>query len=1364
MTVNAGVGSSITASLGNISFNSAGLAGAITMNGGNGSVSANGGVGTITLNGGAGAVSVIDNAMTGTITGTGSSIVLTVANGNLNLGVLTSSVGAITATTSAAVGAITDNGNITSAGVLTLTSGTTGSVTIANGVTARGTVTTINTPTLNLTGTGAVLASTGNAVIQSNGAGNALTVNAGVGSSITASLGNISFNSAGLAGAITMNGGNGSVSANGGVGTITLNGGAGAVSVIDNAMTGTITGTGSSIVLTVANGNLNLGVLTSSVGAITATTSAAVGAITDNGNITSAGVLTLTSGTTGSVTIANGVTARGTVTTINTPTLNLTGTGAVLASTGNAVIQSNGAGNALTVNAGIGSSISANLGNIGFNSGAAGAITMNGGNGSVSANGGVGTITLNGGAGAVSVIDNTMTGTITGTGSSIVLTVANGNLNLGVLTSSVGAITATTSAAGGTITDNGNITSAGVLTLTSGTAGSVTIANGVTARGTVTTINTPTLNLTGTGSLLATTGALTIQSIAASHALVINAGIGSSMAANLGDINFNIVSAGSITIQPTSGVIPLGMISANGGSGFVNLNIGSNSASVAANFISGTVNDPNVNFSVPAGGNVSVTVASGPLSIGNFAVGSGNSITIVNTSASGTVTTAGDLKAGTTIAMTAGKTASLTIGSSNTITAGTGVILNAPVQNINGVVTATTGDVNIQSNAAGYILAVNMGPSIGGIDTGLIASSVAGNVNFNTSNPGTVTVTGGANNGLISAGNAVYLLGGTGAVNVNNKQITGCIRPTGSSVTIQTSTGDLTFCQGINTSSGSGSGGSIAINALGGMLNMGAIATNGSGGGNSAGNVSLSALNGITVGPINANGIGGASGGTITIVSSGANFTGGNISATGSGAGNGGSVSTSSTTLILANQNTAGNSIDVSASGSGNGGLVSVTTTAPVAFTIGSGAGTGNGTLGNISANGVNGGSIALSNYGTSPIVVNQIINGLITANGTTGAGGMVLFQGQQPAGSALLTVQSNGGSVQATNNADNSGIIGFNGGANQNVSLSGTGIVHAGQVVRVGNLNPNTLALLPVSAGAILLSPSISISNTFETNGFVPLPLKPPTPIAANTSKGNNRLIAQAGKSTNLDLSKTDTDLTPVRGYVNLDEEEDRRRSRRAMRRGRISIIPGAKSYNHIFDSAEISKSIENGVTFQYSPVSNGLNIEKGGVLLSPDKDIVVGTHQGSIHISSGATAFVIQSENDVIIYDLRQSAPKQVTIVVGKEMLTLHPGHMMVLTKQSVDDFEEIDTQCHMISYRGAQQVSLKQNEVKAFIAEFSIASAIVTIDPLNRLIRSTNQQDKTVLAKIVKGAVMLGDFSSTVDLEQMDNLAAASLSQQF
>ncbi len=967
-------------------------------------------------------------------------------------------------------------------------------------------------------------------------------------------------------------------------------------------------------------------------------------------------------------------------------------------------------------------------------------------------------VSFNGGANAVLATVTSINGTVIGggaanlIGSSFNLSNTSGNIVLGAMTSP-GPISVVngdngSGSAHGNITIVDAISSTGsAVSITGGNRGSMVVNNGALIAGSTVTLVTP--YLSNSGNISANAGDLNIQSNGSANRLTIRLGSGSTLTAT-GNVNFNYNNAGTIRIRPLGGTLPNGTMSANNGSGQVNLNIGSGRANVRASSIIGTVQDPNANFALPVAGRVSIITASGQLTVGNFA--STKAIVIRNLGSTGTVVTNGDLQASTNLRIASGGNGSLTVGSGNNLTAGNSVTLRSPVQNINGFVLAQNGDVNLQSNGAGHALVVNMGPDVGGNSSSLVSNN--GNVNFNLNHSGVITITGGANNGLISAANSnVVLNGGSGAINTANKQIIGCIHVNGSSINMQTWQGDLDFCLGINTSSTSGSGGSISIAANGGAVNSGAITTNGSGAGNSAGNINISSASGINVGDINANGNSGASGGVVTITTPGT-ITGTFISATGAGSGNGG-IFTTSGRLVLNGKDGSGNSLTTNVTGSGTAGNMIIHTTSPQEFVVGSGAGTGNGTLGNISANGLNGGFIILKNEvpNSTP---SQVIIGSITANGTTGTGGKVELEALQPLGAGPLTVLFNGGLIQATNNANNLGRVGFNGGPGQNISLLGFGTINGGEFVHAGNLDEFTLEFINPPAGTIIVSPGLVITNNFATNGIIPQPVAPISPITPQF------LISQAqapAPNPIADLSKTATDYTPwghFRYQYYEKIEQPRFHLGIAYKRKTTAYIPGTKSYGHMFAGGEVNRLVSYGMQLNSTGVANYLDIDRGNILLSPDKDIVVGTHEANVYMAPGSIAFVMESGSDVVIYDLHQTAPNQVSVVVNKQKLFLHPGHMMVLTRQKVNDFEEIDADCHMVSYRSAQEVPLKDKSIKAFTAEYSIASAFFAVEPLKQLIASNDRQDQSVFDKIIKGAVMLNDFSGTIDMAQLANLS--------
>ena len=510
--------------------------------------------------------------------------------------------------------------------------------------------------------------------------------------------------------------------------------------------------------------------------------------------------------------------------------------------------------------------------------------------------------------------------------------------------------------------------------------------------------------------------------------------------------------------------------------------------------------------------------------------------------------------------------------------------------------------------------------------------------------------------------------------------------------------------------------------------------------------MNISASNGITFTNINANGGSGARGAIVTLTSPGQAITGNYISATGSG-GNGGSVTTFSSTLVLNGVDTSGDSVNTQSTG-GNGGIVSITTTSPLVFTVGHGGNlTGNGTAGNINANGVNGGSITLTNYGNTT-TGNQVINGSVTASGTTGNGGTILFQGQP---SSTLTTTVNG-LVQASNNANNSGVIGFNSGPGQNVNLLGTGTINGGTSVNIGNLNPGTLALLPQPAGTVIIAQTLTITNAVQNNGFVPPGPPSPSSITSPTfgSFGLFGITSLPGTtSAFLQLpSLTATDQTQIFGFTSLgteltEEEEDQSDDSYTVANEEDKLIPGTTLSAFNFGSDEVVRLQRDGVSVSNESRANALMLKSGNILTSPDRDILIVTNNSRISVKAGATVFIMTSGENVVVYDLGQTKPQQVYVDVNKQRMMMEPGRMLAITNQNVQQLQNLPVNCHAVAYSQPQTVDVN-DKVKVFAANFSVASAFSTIRPLKGLTTSPYKQDQITLARLWKNSQIEGDFA--------------------
>ena len=603
--------------------------------------------------------------------------------------------------------------------------------------------------------------------------------------------GDILFNNF-RAGAITVTGGpsDGAMSANdlvdfngGATGTVNVN-----VLSIDAAC---ITGNGDTFTLTTNQAtDLNVGPIT--------TTAAGGGAIqiTNNGgnvnvkaDVTADGALTITSDDDAgdSVTIAAGVTASGSDADandpgirINAPTVNLNGT--ITADDGNVEIQSNDAtsGNALNVVAGAAGQLNANAADddILFNPNNAGAVTINNGNGALSA---ADIVNFNVGTNALDVDVSTIAGciTVTGTTTSAAIIVNSGLLDVGPV-ASTGAITLESTT--GSVNLKDTVNAGGSLTLTSGpdAADSVTVAAGVTASGSDADagdpgvrINTPSLVLNGT--VAATDGNVEIQSndTVNNNALILTTGAAGQINANSAndDLLFNPDTAGSITATGGNGAFSADdVIDFNGdANGIVNINV----VSLAAACVAGTGDS----FTLVV--NQASTLNAGPIST---TVAGGGGISLTNNG--GSVNLKDTITADGALSITTdddGSQDTLTVAAGTTATGGTGVTLTTPGLNLNGTVNATTGNINVQSNDNVNNNALLVTPGVSGA---MNANDTDADIFFNRITAGSITMNNG--NGTLSADDIVDFNGGAnGPVNVDILSIdAACVTGNGDSFTL----------------------------------------------------------------------------------------------------------------------------------------------------------------------------------------------------------------------------------------------------------------------------------------------------------------------------------------------------------------------------------------------------------------------------------------------------------------------------------------------------------------------------------------------------------------------------------------------------
>ncbi len=209
--------------------------------------------------------------------------------------------------------------------------------------------------------------------------------------------------------------------------------------------------------------------------------------------------------------------------------------------------------------------------------------------------------------------------------------------------------------------------------------------------------------------------------------------------------------------------------------------------------------------------------------------------------------------------------------------------------------------------------------------------------------------------------------------------------------------------------------------------------------------------------------------------------------------------------------------------------------------------------------------------------------------------------------------------------------------------------------------------------------------------------------------------------------------------------------------------VIPGTAIYARKFGRDEANRLAKDGVLIGCNSADSYLDLQSGNVLLTPEKILEVATNKAKISVAAGATVFITVSTNNVVVYDLLQTKPKQVSITLDKHKLLIEPGQMLVITVQNISDFEKLDATSHCVTHRKITPCTLSNQTVNAFLAEFSMASAMTTIQPLQRLTVSNHREDQLVLEKLIKVSVLLGDFAtSTEAVPQVAESGARKISE--
>ncbi|MBX9880228.1 MAG: hypothetical protein K2Y22_17350 [Candidatus Obscuribacterales bacterium] len=178
-------------------------------------------------------------------------------------------------------------------------------------------------------------------------------------------------------------------------------------------------------------------------------------------------------------------------------------------------------------------------------------------------------------------------------------------------------------------------------------------------------------------------------------------------------------------------------------------------------------------------------------------------------------------------------------------------------------------------------------------------------------------------------------------------------------------------------------------------------------------------------------------------------------------------------------------------------------------------------------------------------------------------------------------------------------------------------------------------------------------------------------------------------------------------------------------------------------FNSNSVGQMQSHGASIGSSTVGNLCVLQQGNFVFQPHADITVQVQEGSVEIPTGATVLVMETGNDVAVFDISDGPKGRVRVKSGNKIITMSPGKQVVLTRQLDADFDKINPS-KLIGYKNPKS-QLVADDIRAYSADFSLPSVMMSVAPMKRLLTSDSPADRKLVQRMIKNAVVLSMLPS-------------------
>ncbi|MBX9720417.1 MAG: hypothetical protein K2X81_03385, partial [Candidatus Obscuribacterales bacterium] len=396
------------------------------------------------------------------------------------------------------------------------------------------------------------------------------------------------------------------------------------------------------------------------------------------------------------------------------------------------------------------------------------------------------------------------------------------------------------------------------------------------------------------------------------------------------------------------------------------------------------------------------------------------------------------------------------------------------------------------------------------------------------------------------------------------------------------------------------------------------------------------------------------------------------------------------------------------------------------------------------------------NHLGAEPGFIYMIADGFFTsgylsaASDSNKAGGSIALYSN---GEKINGVDGTGESINVSSSGGNGGSIYLqdNSARRFDVGTLASNNGTLGSITASGFVNGGAIQLTCCGRLAIFQPASISAIGQTGRPGSISItdcsdkPQKPEI-FVLRTSRNTIIRADRQATVTKTDSTRAPTDVTL--GAPGSDDPDDipdiGETNERARLVGEDKLINGAIVRRYIGNTDQLKQFNQFGLITDHSRRDTNFDIAKGNVLFLPEKPLQVGFQNGKLELSPGAAVFVIDKGDDLAILDFHDTGSGSVRVVAGNRLMKLSPGKLLVLTKTDSKNFKDVHP-IPKVGFRNPKEHELGDG-IKAFVADFSIPSAMISVAPLRNFMKNATGADKQMINKILKDSAIIGDITPT------------------